>query len=182
MTLLFAQVLALHVPMPELDEALKKAARWQISRILDSGEVDTRGNTRTGVGKEPGYNGQPKGINHNEVILALALHGIVHRNTQALDAAGRVMAWTRRDASSKAVPAAQTAPAVFRQTAPALRLLPGSTNFHFSIYGGPSEPRELESFLKALETLGLANAMDPGPSASAGSRGPLRCSCGGDGR
>ena len=27
-TLLFAQVLALHVPMPELDEALKKAARW----------------------------------------------------------------------------------------------------------------------------------------------------------
>ena len=170
-TLLFAQVLALHVPMPELDEALKKAARWQISRILDSGEVDTRGNTRTGVGKEPGYNGQPKGINHNEVILALALHGIVHRNPQALDAAGRVMAWTRRGASSRAVPAVQTAPAVFRQTAPALRLLPGSTNFHFSIYGGPSEPRELESFLKALETLGLANALDPGPSATAGSRG-----------
>ena len=170
-TLLFAQVLALHVPMPELDEALKKAARWQISRILDSGEVDTRGNTRTGVGKEPGYNGQPKGINHNEVILALALHGIVHRNSQALDAAGRVMAWTRRDASGKAVPAVQTAPAVFRQTAPALRLLPGSTNFHFSIYGGPSEPRELESFLKALESLGLANALDPGPSATAGSRG-----------
>ena len=170
-TLLFAQVLALHVPMPELDEALKPAARWQISRILESGEVDTRGNTRTGVGKEPGYNGQPKGINHNEVILALALHGIVHRNSQALDAAGRVMAWTRRDASGKAVPAVQTAPAVFRQTAPALRLLPGSTNFHFSIYGGPSEPRELESFLKALETLGLANALDPGPSATAGSRG-----------
>jgi len=87
-TLLFAQALALHVSLPELDEALKPAARWQVSRVLASGEVDARGNTRTGVGKEPGYDGQPKGINHNEVILALALHGIVHRNPEALDAAG----------------------------------------------------------------------------------------------
>ena len=95
-SLLFAQVLALHVSIPELDVALKTAARWQISRIFISGEVDTRGNTRTGVGKEPGYNGQPKGINYNEVILALALHGTVHRNPSALDAARRVMAWTQR--------------------------------------------------------------------------------------
>ncbi len=106
-SLLFAQVLALHVPMPELDEALKKAARWQVSRVLDSGEVDARGNTRTGVGKEPGYNGQPKGINHNEVILALALHGVVHGDRRAMDAAGRVLAWTRRArTSSPSIPEA----------------------------------------------------------------------------
>ncbi|MFM8880135.1 MAG: hypothetical protein ACKOKG_13540, partial [Verrucomicrobiota bacterium] len=164
-SLLFAQVLALHVPMPELDEALLPAARWQISRILESGEVDTRGNTRTGVGKEPGYNGQPKGINHNEVILALALHGVVHRNPEALKAAGRVLAWTER-----AQPGSPPGRVAIRQTAPEPRLLPGSTNFHFSIYGGPSEPRELDSFLEALERFGLANAMDPGPAASAGSR------------
>jgi hypothetical protein len=173
-TLLFAQALALHVSLPELDEALKPAARWQVSRVLASGEVDARGNTRTGVGKEPGYDGQPKGINHNEVILALALHGIVHRNPEALDAAGRVMAWTRRGTATQPASSGGPAPAAvrpaFRQTAPEPRWLPGSTNVHFAIYGGPSEPRELESFLGALERLGLADAMDPGPSASAGSR------------
>lgn len=164
-SMLFAQVLALHVDLPELDEALRKTAPWQISRVLESGEVDTRGNTRTGVGKEPGYNGQPKGINHNEVILALALHGIVHRNAEALAAAGRVLAWTERAPTASA-----GARPVFRQTAPEPRLLPGSTNVQFSIYGGPSEPRELDAFLAALERHGLADAMDPGPSASAGSR------------
>lgn len=58
----------------------------------------------------------------------------------------------------------------FRNTAPVPRLLPGSDRFHFSIYGGPSEPGELGSFLDALSKHGLANALDPGPSASAGSR------------
>jgi len=174
-SLLFAQVLALHVPMPELDEALKKATRWQVSRVLDSGEVDNRGNTRTGVGKEPGYNGQPKGINYNEVILALALHGTVHRDPQALDAARRALEWTRRQQTPRTeVPSTSSAKdsthRVFRQTAPMPRLLPGSTNFHFSLYGCPTEPRELESFLDSLEKQGLANALDPGPSASAGSR------------
>jgi hypothetical protein len=58
----------------------------------------------------------------------------------------------------------------FRNTAPVPRLLPGSDRFHFSIYGGPSEPSELGFFLDALSKHGLANALDPGPSASAGSR------------
>lgn len=96
-SLLFAQVLALHVPLPELDEALVRAARWQVSRILVSGEVDHRGNTRTGVGREPGYNGQPKGINYHEVALALTLHGLVHTNAAAREAADRVMGWIQRE-------------------------------------------------------------------------------------
>jgi len=96
-SLLFGQVLALHVPLPELDAAFPAAAEWQIGRVLVSGEVDNRGNTRTGVGLEPGFNGQPKGINHNEVILALQYHGLVHRNPAALEAADRVFAWTQRE-------------------------------------------------------------------------------------
>lgn len=95
-SLLFAQVLALHVPMPELDEALVKAARWQVSRVLVSGEVDSRGNTRTGVGKEPGYNGQPKAINYNEVVLALTLNGLIHTNSVVMEAAERVFGWQNR--------------------------------------------------------------------------------------
>lgn len=95
-SLLFGQSLALHVPLPELDVAFPAAARWQASRVLVSGEIDNRGNTRTGVGKEPGFNGQPKSINYNEVILALTYHGIVHRNPEVLGAADRIFAWTRR--------------------------------------------------------------------------------------
>ena len=59
---------------------------------------------------------------------------------------------------------------VLRNTAPEPRLLPGSSRFHFSLYACPSEPGELASLLDALEALGLANALDPGPSAVAGSR------------
>jgi len=57
-----------------------------------------------------------------------------------------------------------------RNNMPEPRLLPGSTNFHFSLYASPSDPAELASLLRALEAKGLANALDPGPSAVAGSR------------
>ena len=59
---------------------------------------------------------------------------------------------------------------VLRNTAPEPRLLPGSSRFHFSLYACPSDPVELASLLDALEALGLANALDPGLSAVAGSR------------
>lgn len=98
-SLLFGQVLALHVPLPELDAAMVPAARWQASRVLVSGEVDNRGNTRTGVGLEPGYNGQPKGINYNEVIFALTYHGLLHRDPVTLEAAERAFAWTQRESN-----------------------------------------------------------------------------------
>ncbi len=56
-------------------------------------------------------------------------------------------------------------------TAPVPRLLPGSDRFHFSLYACPSDPAELASLLDAMEAMGLGNALDPGPSAVAGSRG-----------
>lgn len=65
---------------------------------------------------------------------------------------------------------AEAATPAWRNTMPIPRPLPGSTNFHFSLYASPSDPRELESLLRALQSTGLANALDPGPSAVAGSR------------
>ena len=106
-SILFGTVLGLHLAIPDFEAALPAAIKWELTRIKPNGGVNVSGNTRTGVGKEPGYNGQPKGINHNEVILALALHGVVHGDRRAMDAAGRVLAWTRRArTSSPSIPEA----------------------------------------------------------------------------
>ena len=90
----FGQVLALHVDLPEFEAALSKAMAWQLGRIRPDGEVDVSGNTRTGVGKEPGHDGKPKNVNYNEVLFALVYHGIVHDDARCLDAARRVFART----------------------------------------------------------------------------------------
>jgi len=66
-SILFGQVLALHLPIPDYESALSKAVAWQLTRIRDSGEVDVTGNTRTGVGKEKSYWGEPKTVNYSEV-------------------------------------------------------------------------------------------------------------------
>lgn len=95
-SILFGEVLALHLPLPELETALPKAVAWQVSRVRDTGEVEVTGNTRTGVGLEPGYDGKPKGVNYNEVVLALTIHGIARHDEAALAAAERVFAWSRR--------------------------------------------------------------------------------------
>ena len=50
-SIFYGQTLALHVPLPEFDAALPQAVAWQLSKIRDNGEVDVKGNTRTGVGK-----------------------------------------------------------------------------------------------------------------------------------
>ena len=58
-------------------------------------------------------------------------------------------------------------------SAPEPRLLPGTTNFHFSLYAAPGDVAELDSLVKALQERHLASAFDPGPAAVAGSRGAL---------
>lgn len=95
-SVLFGQVLTLHVPMPEAEVAFGQAMKWQISRILPSGEVDVGGNSRTGVGKEKSYGGAPKNVNYTEVLQALTLWGVVHRDREALAAADRVFDYMRR--------------------------------------------------------------------------------------
>ena len=66
------------------------AVRWELTRILLSGEVDVLGNSRTGVGKEKSYFGTPKNVNYTEVVFALTIYGTVHHDKEALAAAERV--------------------------------------------------------------------------------------------
>lgn len=100
-SVLFGQVLTLHVPMPEAEAAFGKAVAWQVSRVLPSGEVDVRGNTRTGVGTEVSYGGEPKNVNYTEVMQALTLYGLVHQDAEALAAADRVFGYMRRQAARR---------------------------------------------------------------------------------
>ena len=100
-SILFGEVLALHLRLPELEAALPAAVAWQASRVRDTGEVEVTGNTRTGVGKEPGFDGKPKGVNYNEVVLALTIHGIARQDPAALAAAERAFAWSHRDPATQ---------------------------------------------------------------------------------
>jgi hypothetical protein len=94
-SILFGQVLALHVPIPEFEAVLPAAMAWQLTRIKDSGEVDVTGNTRTGVGKEQSYFGEPKIVNYNEVIQALTFYGLLHHDATILATADRVFEYSR---------------------------------------------------------------------------------------
>ncbi|MDX2038330.1 MAG: hypothetical protein SFX72_16895 [Isosphaeraceae bacterium] len=98
-SILFGQILALHVDLPEFEAALPKAVAWQLTRVKENGEVEVAGNTRTGVGKEKSYSGEPKQVNYTEVIMALTLYGIVHDDKDASAAASRVLAYTKQPPS-----------------------------------------------------------------------------------
>lgn len=94
-SILFGEVLALHVPIPEFEAALPAAMTWQLSRIKDSGEVDVTGNTRTGIGKEASpYTGVAKSVNYGEVVQALTIYGIVHHDAKILATADRVFEYS----------------------------------------------------------------------------------------
>lgn len=95
-SILFGQVLALHVPLPEFEAALPAAVAWELTRIRDTGEVDVTGNTRTGVGRERSYTGQPKNVNYTEAVMALTLYGLVHHDHDALAAADRVFTYMQQ--------------------------------------------------------------------------------------
>lgn len=92
-SILFGQVLAVHLPLPDFEAALHKAVVWELTRIRETGEVDVTGNTRTGVGKEKSMFGQPKNVNYGEVVQALTIYGLAQQDKAALAAADRVMAF-----------------------------------------------------------------------------------------
>lgn len=94
-SLLMAQVLALHRPDPEIDKAMAQTMAWQKTRILPTGEVEVQGNTRTGVGKEV-FMGKPKNVNYHEVVLAFAYYGMIHDDAEALALARRIQDWSNR--------------------------------------------------------------------------------------
>ncbi|MCX7824568.1 MAG: hypothetical protein N2689_03320 [Verrucomicrobiae bacterium] len=84
----FLQTFALYFPDKRYDEALSRAARWMLGRILPSGQVDVTGNTRTGLGQERLY-GRPKGVNYNHVFMGLGLYGLRAGDAIAVEAAER---------------------------------------------------------------------------------------------
>lgn len=95
-SILMGSVLALHVPLPEFEAVLPAAVAWQLTRVLPTGEIDVKGNTRTGVGKEADAWGKAKNVNYKEVILALTIYGLMNRDAAALAGAGRVFAYSER--------------------------------------------------------------------------------------
>lgn len=99
-SILFGQTLALHLSIPEFEAALPKAVAWQITRVGANGEVDVSGNTRTGVGKEPSYFGEPKRVNYSEVVQALTMYGLVRKDKAALAAAERAFVFWRANAAA----------------------------------------------------------------------------------
>lgn len=100
-SILYGQILALYLPLPEFEAALPAAVAWQLTRVLENGEIDVTGNTRTGVGKEQSYFGTPKNVNYTEVILALTYYGLVYKDAAALAAADKVFAYTQKKAQEK---------------------------------------------------------------------------------
>ena len=100
-SILFGTVLGLHVPIPEFEAVLPAAMKWQLSRIKPTGEVDVTGNTRTGVGKEASYFGEPKNVNYGEVVQALTLYGLIHHDAAASAAADRVFAFMQQKPKPK---------------------------------------------------------------------------------
>ncbi|MFN6202300.1 MAG: hypothetical protein ACK496_07440 [Acidobacteriota bacterium] len=92
-SILFGQCLALYLPLPDFEAALPKAVAWQLTKIRENGQVDVTGNTRTGVGREISYFGDPKEVNYGEVVQALTLYGLVKGDQAALAAADRVFGY-----------------------------------------------------------------------------------------
>ena len=103
-SILFGSVLALHVSLPEFEAVLPAAVAWQLTRVLPTGEIDVKNNTRTGVGKEANAFGQAKTVNCTEVIFALTAYGFLHRDPAALDAARRVFDHTHQNPESRKAP------------------------------------------------------------------------------
>ena len=100
-SILFGQVLALHLPLPDFEAALTRAVAWQLTRIGENGEVVVTGNTRTGVGKEPSYWGEPKQVNYSEVAQALTIYGLAPQDQACLTAADRVFRYWQAGAATR---------------------------------------------------------------------------------
>ena len=94
-SLLMGQVLALYQPDPVLDVAFVRAMAWERTRISPTGEVQVKGNTRTGVGKEV-FMGKPKDVNYREVALAFCYFGMIHESPRDLELAEKICAWSAR--------------------------------------------------------------------------------------
>ncbi len=95
-SILMAQVVALYLPDPRIDAAMKQAMVWQRTRIEPTGEVLIEGNTRTGLGQEQSRGEGIKKVNYREVAVALCYHAVMYDDPGLLDVAQDVAAWRAR--------------------------------------------------------------------------------------
>lgn len=93
-SLLKLQVLALRFPQERLDEVVARGMKWELARILPSGEVSTAENTRVRPGGES-FLGHEKRVNYGEVVLALLYYSASTGDTEAADAAARAFKFGR---------------------------------------------------------------------------------------
>jgi hypothetical protein len=94
-SILMLQVYDLYFPDARYDAALTRAVAWELGHVQPSGEIDTSGNSRTGLGQER-YFGEAKKVNYPEAVLALFYVGTSRNDRDILDAAGRIHAYSLR--------------------------------------------------------------------------------------
>jgi hypothetical protein len=89
------QVWVLHFPDEKLNEAIRRAVRWEIGRVEADGQIDIVGNTRTGFGQER-WQGHEKGVNLSEITLCLLYYHARTGDQSALAAARRIVERRRK--------------------------------------------------------------------------------------
>jgi len=89
-SILFAQIIALYLPDPAFDEAMRRAMAWQLTRIMPDGEVLAAGNTRTGLGQELSRGEGIKKINTREVAVAMLYHALMYDRPELIPLATKV--------------------------------------------------------------------------------------------
>lgn len=98
-TLLRLMLYYMYNPYPnltlEIHEALERGWTWEQSRIKNTGEVDTTGNTRVYPGGEQ-YGGQEKVVDYPMVILGLIYWSKITNNVFHLQEAQRVIEYAKR--------------------------------------------------------------------------------------
>ena len=70
--------------------SLDQGLRWMVGRVKENGEVEVKGNTRTGLGQEKGRTGRHKGVNLPEFATAL-LYYAYRSNDSHYEALARKM-------------------------------------------------------------------------------------------
>ena len=98
--LLKLQVLAMHLPDPRIDGVVYRGMKWELARILPTGEVSTAENTRVRPGGES-FLGHEKTVNYSEVVLALLYYSARTGDREAADAAARAYKYGRELANRK---------------------------------------------------------------------------------
>lgn len=92
--LLKLQVLAMHLPDLRIEDVVARGMKWELERMLPSGEVSTAENTRVRPGGET-FLGHEKSVNYGEVVLALLYYSASTGDNEAADAASRAFKFGR---------------------------------------------------------------------------------------